>query len=58
MEFKDVVASYLANDPKLKKKLAEEFAVAPSSVELWATGIARPHPSIQKLIISFIQSGD
>jgi len=36
------------------RSLAEEFEVSSSIVSRWASGVARPHPRIQKLIIASI----
>lgn len=34
--------------------LAEEFEVAKSTVNRWATGTAVPHPRLRKLILEYI----
>jgi ribosome-binding protein aMBF1 (putative translation factor) len=54
MEFKDFVAIALKKNPKLKNELAKQFEVAPSTVERWASGTARPHPLLQRFIRKFI----
>lgn len=37
------------------RELAADFEVAESTVSRWARGIARPHPRLQKLIVSDIE---
>jgi len=38
-----------------QRELATEFEVAVSTVSRWASGIAKPHPRMQKLIISALE---
>jgi hypothetical protein len=35
----------------VQRELAEEFEVAISTVSRWASGLARPHPRLQKQIV-------
>ena len=35
-------------------EMATKFEVADSTVELWASGIAVPHPKLQQIILSYI----
>ncbi len=35
-------------------ELANEFQVAPSTVERWASGVAVPHPKVRQLILEWI----
>ncbi len=37
-----------------QRDLASEFEVAESTVSRWATGVARPHPRLQRLIVAFL----
>ena len=50
LQFSTIVKEAL--EKKLDKKLiASHFEVAPTTIDRWASGIARPHPHLQKMII-------
>lgn len=55
MEFKEFIASSLKNHPELKSAIADEFEIANSTVERWATGVSKPSPRLEKLIIKFVK---
>lgn len=39
----------------IKKKLAQKFRVAESTVDRWLKGISKPHPRIQKFILDYLK---
>lgn len=38
-----------------RKELAAEFEVAESTVSRWATGVAKPHPRVQRMIVASLE---
>lgn len=54
-DFQKTIAAYLEKDSNNKRKLANHFGIMMGTVSAWATGVARPHPEIQKLIVRFIK---
>ncbi|MBI2099323.1 hypothetical protein HYT45_02830 [Candidatus Uhrbacteria bacterium] len=55
MVFKDFIAGSLKKNSELQNKIANAFEVANSTVERWATGVSRPSPRLEKLIIRFVK---
>ena len=56
MDFKKVLSVALRFDPSLKIELADKMGVAPSTVDRWASGTARPDPILQEEILNFIRN--
>ncbi len=54
-EFARLVAGAVATFGPYQHDLAAEFEVADSTVSRWASGVARPHPKLQKLIVESIR---
>lgn len=54
MNFAETVSSSLKKNPELKQKLAKEFEIAESTVERWAKGVAKLHPSLKRIVLDFI----
>jgi hypothetical protein len=52
--FATIVAFVIECFPRMRLMLADEFEVAPSTVDRWARGTARPHPRIQKQVVGFM----
>ena len=52
--FAEIVAAYLDLSGVPQRTIADEFEAAISTVSRWASGTARPHPKMQKLIVSWI----
>lgn len=52
--FRDFLREAFQKDPGLKRKLAEKFEVAVSTVGRWASGTANPLPQYKELIRQFI----
>lgn len=53
--FAQIVAQRLLELPShQQQELADEFQVTVSTVSRWASGVARPHPRIQKQILDSI----
>jgi len=38
-----------------QRELAAEFEIAESTISRWVNGVARPHPQVQQLIVSYIE---
>ena len=55
VDFKEFIASSLEKNPELQNKIANAFEVANSTVERWATGVSRPSPRLEKLIVKFVK---
>jgi len=53
-EFREFLRGALRNNPGLKLRLAEEFHVALSTVDRWASGTANPHPRYKEMVRRFI----
>jgi len=52
--FQDIVADALGVLGLYQRELAAEFQVAESTVSRWASGVARPHPRLQGLVVAAI----
>jgi len=50
--FAAIVAESLRSLGLYHRDLAREFQVAESTVSRWASGVARPHPRIQRLVVA------
>jgi hypothetical protein len=55
MKFKDIVYHACLQSPKLEVELSDEFEVSQSTVRRWGTGVAKPHPTTQKLVAASIR---
>ena len=53
-DFAQIVQSALVNLGLYQRDLADDFEVAESTVSRWSSGIAKPHPQIQKLVVAWI----
>jgi len=53
--FDEIVECGLNVLPNGRRALAGEFQVAPSTVDRWVTGIARPHPRLKHLIVGYLR---
>ena len=53
--FAQVVEAAVRTLGLYQRELANEFQVADSTVSRWANGIARPHPRLQKMILTSIE---
>jgi len=54
VRFAEIVYGALSFIPDGRKKLAREFGCALTTVDRWASGVARPHPRIQRIIVETI----
>lgn len=54
-EFQDKVKKFIENSPENVKKLAREFGTALTTVDRWAKGVSRPHPSLRPFVMLFIE---
>lgn len=52
--FSQIVSMAVRSLGLYQRELANEFQVADSTVSRWASGIARPHPRLQKMIVAYI----
>jgi hypothetical protein len=52
--FRHIVAEALHTLGVYQHELARSFQVADSTVSRWASGVARPHPRLQRLIVTSI----
>ncbi len=55
MQFKNIVSAALLKDANLAAKLARQFQCPVTTPSRWASGVAVPHPRLQKLIIDYIR---
>ena len=56
MAFKDEIIQALEAHPDARRKLAQYFEVAESTIDRMAAGTANPHPRAQKYILDFINN--
>lgn len=52
--FAQVISTAVHSLGLYQRELANQFQVADSTVSRWASGIARPHPRLQKIIVASI----
>jgi hypothetical protein len=52
--FATIVAVVIEAFPRMRLMIADEFEVAPSTVDRWARGAARPHPLVQRQVVGFM----
>jgi hypothetical protein len=55
VKFKDTVYLACLHDKKLELDLSDEFEVSQITVRRWCTGVAKPHPTTQKLVTASIR---
>lgn len=54
-QFAQIVSAFLTVSGTSQREMADEFEVAESTVSRWASGIARPHPRVRKLVVGDIR---
>jgi hypothetical protein len=54
--FSLLVEMYVSSSPPNKEKLARAFQVAATTVDRWITGVAVPHPTLEKKILDWIET--
>ena len=53
-DFAQIVQNAFTNLGLYQRDLADDFEVAESTVSRWGSGIAKPHPQIQKRVVAWI----
>lgn len=52
--FQKAIASAVQNG--MEDEIVNEFQIAKSVIPRWISGVARPHPTLERLILEFIRS--
>lgn len=53
-DFAQIVQNAFTSLGLYQRDLADDFEVAESTVSRWGSGIAKPHPQIQKRVVAWI----
>ncbi len=52
--FRQILASYLSVSGKYQRDVARDLGMAESSIGRWLSGVSRPHPLFEELVIARI----
>lgn len=55
--FRRAVKEFVQSRDTARRELADEFEVAPATVDRWWMGTATPAPALQEQILAWLQSG-